>query len=177
MDLPQLIVGTLGGAVAVTAAFWAWSGKLVEHFLSKTLKQQEAAWKSAADSQLEALKADLARGTAVATARVEHLRSLWEATHRYGGAIGMLAHGRGDPDEANQRIDEFNSAISRAGVFIGHERYETLLSRIGGPFIQKLVAVRDSPEEKQRLFDEFQHVLWPTTLGEIEDMLSAAPRT
>ena len=175
MELLQIIIGTLGGAVAVATAVWAWSGKLVEHFLSKSLEQQKAAWKDAADTQIENLKADLARGTAVATARVEYLRSLWEAMHQYGGAVEMLAHRRGDPVDANRRIENFNNQVSRSGVFIGHERYELLLQRIGGPFLEKLASAKDDPGERRRLFDEFQHKLWPQTLGEVEEMLSANP--
>jgi hypothetical protein len=175
MGLFELIIGTLGGAALLLATFWLWSGKLVDHFLKKTLEQQKIAWKDAADSQLEAIKADLARGTAVATARVEYLRTLWAATHQYGGAIQMLASRSGDPIDANKRIEDFNNAISGAGVFIGHARYEVLLQRIGGPFIEQLAVAKDDAVERRRLFNTFQHTLWPQALGEIETLLSTDP--
>src|SRR5262249_48574032 len=125
------------------AALYFLSKKLVDHVLVK---------------DLETFKADIAHRNALASTRIEHLRSLWEAILRYGDSVRVMAYGTDDEvtrKEAYARIDDLKHRIQEHGIFVGRRKLEGIIEQIYEPFLQELVKVRNSPEERDRWYSEF----------------------
>jgi hypothetical protein len=172
MDYLSVIHGALGGTAVTLIALRFLSKSLIEHLLARDLKKFELQMKQTLDAQIEQIKGAISYRNSLSVQRIDHLRTLWEAVHQYGGAVRSLAAGSGDPDEINSRIDTFKGAFSRAGIFLGHERFEVLYGEISEPFLDMLVKAKDDPAERERLFQDFEHRRWPYVLGQLELLLN-----
>jgi hypothetical protein len=171
VDPLSILVGiAAGGGVALGLVTFL-SKSLLRHLLEKDLKRFELQFKQIIDDELERTKGAIAYRNALGVARIDHLRALWEATHAYGGAVAGLASGAGDAAQINTAIENFKTAFSRAGAFLGHERFELLYSMIGEPFLERLVAVRSDPGVRRQVFEDFMYRQWPAVLTELEQLI------